>query len=67
MSLVLDKVALPLKEHSHSLGVFLDLLLDKQVASVPREAFYWLHLVKQLQPFLGIKDLAHCGSCHDNI
>lgn len=43
-TLILNEVALPLNDHVHSLAVPLDpaLLLDKQVVSVARNAFYQL-------------------------
>ncbi|XP_053106346.1 uncharacterized protein LOC128325025 [Hemicordylus capensis] len=58
--LVLDGVALPLKEQVRSLGVLLDpaLLLEAQVEAVARGAFAWLRLVRQLRPFLEKADLA---------
>lgn len=52
---MLEKVALPLKAHAHSLEVFLDLVLLRgiHVAMQARVACYQLRLACQLYPFLG--------------
>ncbi|KAF7253219.1 hypothetical protein EYD10_00056 [Varanus komodoensis] len=52
--LVLDGVALPLKDRVHSLGVLLDpeMSLESQVAAVARSAFLQLRLIHQLHPYL---------------
>ena len=57
---VLDGVALPLKEHVHSLGVLLEpsMSLEAQVASVAQSAFYQLWLVAPLCPYLDRDNLA---------
>lgn len=55
---VLDGVALSLKKQVCHLGVLLDpgLVLDEQVATVVRSAFYQFCLLSQLMPFLGRKE-----------
>ncbi|KAF7252767.1 putative RNA-directed DNA polymerase from transposon BS [Varanus komodoensis] len=52
--LVLNGVALPLKDRVHSLGVLLnpELSLEAQVTEVVRSAFLQLQLVHQLHPYL---------------
>ncbi|KAF7238001.1 RNA-directed DNA polymerase from mobile element jockey, partial [Varanus komodoensis] len=52
--LVLNGVALPLKDRVHSLGVLLDpeLSLEVQVTVVARSAFLQLQLIHQLRPYL---------------
>lgn len=57
VSLILDRIAVPVKEQVYSSGFLLDLglLLDNQVVTVARNAFYQLQLVSQLWPLLGKK------------
>ncbi|KAF7239274.1 Inactive carboxypeptidase-like protein X2 [Varanus komodoensis] len=54
LDLVLNGVALPLKDKVCSLGVLLDpeLLLEAQVTAVARSAFFQLWLIHQLRPYL---------------
>ncbi|KAF7247172.1 Protein HEATR9 [Varanus komodoensis] len=54
LGLVLNGVALPLRDRVHSLGVLLDpeLSLEAQVMAVARSAFLQLRLIHQLRPFL---------------
>ncbi|KAF7250254.1 hypothetical protein EYD10_03943 [Varanus komodoensis] len=54
LGLVLNGVALPLRDRVHSLGVLLDpeLSLEAQVTVVARSAFLQLRLIHQLRPFL---------------
>ncbi|KAF7254753.1 Formin-2, partial [Varanus komodoensis] len=54
LGLVLNGVALPLRDRVHSLGVLLDpeLFLEAQVMAVARSAFLQLRLIHQLRPFL---------------
>ncbi|KAF7254272.1 putative RNA-directed DNA polymerase from transposon BS, partial [Varanus komodoensis] len=54
LDLVLNGVALPLKDKVRSLGVLLDpeLLLEAQVTAVARSAFFQLQLIHQLRPYL---------------
>ncbi|KAF7247022.1 putative RNA-directed DNA polymerase from transposon BS [Varanus komodoensis] len=54
LDLVLNGVALPLKDRVHSLGVLLDpeLSLEAQVTAVARSAFLQLRLIHQLRPYL---------------
>ncbi|KAF7254400.1 hypothetical protein EYD10_00419 [Varanus komodoensis] len=55
LNLVLNGVALPLRDKVRSLGVLLDpeLSLEAQVTSVVRSAFFQLWLIHQLHPYLG--------------
>ncbi|KAF7239998.1 Pro-neuregulin-1, membrane-bound isoform [Varanus komodoensis] len=57
---VMDRVALPLKDRVHSLGVLLDpeLSLEFQVVAVARSAFLQLRLIHQLCPYLNKHSLA---------
>ncbi|KAF7249427.1 Galectin-related protein, partial [Varanus komodoensis] len=50
--LVLNGVALPLKDRVRSLGVLLDPSLEAQVTAVARSAFLQLWLIHQLRPYL---------------
>ncbi|KAF7236475.1 putative RNA-directed DNA polymerase from transposon BS [Varanus komodoensis] len=54
LDLVLNGVALPLKDRVRSLGVLLDpkLSLEAQVTAVARSAFLQLRLIHQLRPYL---------------
>ncbi|KAF7248216.1 Polypeptide N-acetylgalactosaminyltransferase 13 [Varanus komodoensis] len=54
LGLVLNGVALPLRDRVHSLGVLLnpELSLEAQVTAVARSAFLHLQLIHQLRPFL---------------
>ncbi|KAF7235229.1 Protein TANC1 [Varanus komodoensis] len=54
LGLVLNGVALPLRDRVRSLGVLLDpeLSLEAQVTAVARSAFLQLWLIHQLRPFL---------------
>ncbi|KAF7254388.1 Parkin coregulated gene protein [Varanus komodoensis] len=54
LNLVLNGVALPLRDKVHSLGVLLDpeLSLEAQVTAVARSAFLQLRLIHQLRPYL---------------
>ncbi|KAF7253829.1 Lymphoid-restricted membrane protein [Varanus komodoensis] len=54
LNLVLNGVALPLRDKVHSLGVLLDpeLSLEAQVTAVARSAFFQLRLIHQLRPYL---------------
>ncbi|KAF7243518.1 putative RNA-directed DNA polymerase from transposon BS, partial [Varanus komodoensis] len=54
LGLVLNGVALPLRDRVRSLGVLLDpeLSLEAQVMAVARSAFLQLRLIHQLRPFL---------------
>ncbi|KAF7235618.1 Endothelin-converting enzyme-like 1 [Varanus komodoensis] len=54
LNLVLNGVALPLRDKVHSLGVLLDLelSLEAQVTAVARSAFLQLQLIHQLRPYL---------------
>ncbi|KAF7237138.1 Protoheme IX farnesyltransferase [Varanus komodoensis] len=54
LDLVLNGVALPLRDRIRSLGVLLDpeLLLEAQVTAVARSAFLQLRLIHQLRPYL---------------
>ncbi|KAF7249628.1 putative RNA-directed DNA polymerase from transposon BS [Varanus komodoensis] len=54
LNLVLNGVALPLRDRVRSLGVLLgpELSLDAQVTAVARSAFLQLWLIHQLRPFL---------------
>ncbi|KAF7248769.1 Transcription elongation factor A protein 2 [Varanus komodoensis] len=54
LNLVLNGVALPLRDKVRSLGVLLDpeLSLEAQVTAVARSAFLQLRLIHQLRPFL---------------
>ncbi|KAF7241564.1 Signal peptide peptidase-like 2A [Varanus komodoensis] len=54
LGLVLNGVALPLRDRVRSLGVLLDpeLSLEAQVTAVARSAFLQLRLIHQLRPFL---------------
>ncbi|KAF7246017.1 putative RNA-directed DNA polymerase from transposon BS [Varanus komodoensis] len=54
LGLVLNGVALPLRDRVRSLGVLLDpeLSLEAQVTAVARSAFLQLRLIHQLHPFL---------------
>ncbi|KAF7236044.1 putative RNA-directed DNA polymerase from transposon BS [Varanus komodoensis] len=54
LNLVLNGVALPLRDKVHSLGVLLDpeLSLEAQVTAVARSAFFQLQLIHQLRPYL---------------
>ncbi|KAF7254588.1 Voltage-dependent L-type calcium channel subunit alpha-1S, partial [Varanus komodoensis] len=54
LGLVLNGIALPLRDSVHSLGVLLDpeLSLEAQVMVVARSAFLQLWLIHQLHPFL---------------
>ncbi|KAF7253476.1 RNA-directed DNA polymerase from mobile element jockey [Varanus komodoensis] len=54
LGLVLNGVALPLRDSVRSLGVLLDpeLSLEAQVTAVARSAFLQLRLIHQLRPFL---------------
>ncbi|KAF7234897.1 E3 ubiquitin-protein ligase TRIM21 [Varanus komodoensis] len=58
--LVLNGVALPLRDKVHSLGVLLDpeLSLEAQVTAVARSAFLQLRLIHQLRPYLEYDYLA---------
>ncbi|KAF7246709.1 Proton myo-inositol cotransporter [Varanus komodoensis] len=54
LDLVLNGVALPLKDKVRSLGVLLDpeLSLEAQVTAVARSTFFQLRLIHQLRPYL---------------
>ncbi|KAF7248327.1 putative uncharacterized transposon-derived protein F52C9.6 [Varanus komodoensis] len=54
LGLVLNGVALPLRDRVHRLGVLLDpeLSLEAQVTAVARSVFLQLRLIHQLRPFL---------------
>ncbi|KAF7240887.1 putative RNA-directed DNA polymerase from transposon BS [Varanus komodoensis] len=54
LDLVLNEVALPLRDKVRSLGVLLDpeLSLEAQVTAVARSTFLQLRLIHQLRPFL---------------
>ncbi|KAF7252094.1 RutC family protein in vnfA 5'region [Varanus komodoensis] len=54
LNLVLNGVALPLRDEVHSLGVLLDpeLSLEAQMTAVARSAFFQLRLIHQLRPYL---------------
>ncbi|KAF7240874.1 putative RNA-directed DNA polymerase from transposon BS [Varanus komodoensis] len=54
LNLVLNGVALPLRDKVRSLGVLLDpeLSLEAQVTAVARSAFFQLRLIHQLRPYL---------------
>ncbi|KAF7252275.1 Succinate dehydrogenase assembly factor 3, mitochondrial [Varanus komodoensis] len=54
LNLVLNGVALPLRDKVRSLGVLLDpeLSLKAQVTAVARSAFFQLRLIHQLRPYL---------------
>ncbi|KAF7251687.1 putative RNA-directed DNA polymerase from transposon BS [Varanus komodoensis] len=54
LNLVLNGVALPLRDKVHSLGVLLDpeLSLEAQVMALARSAFLQLRLIHQLRPYL---------------
>lgn len=54
---LLDEIALPIKEQVHRLGGTAGLPIGKQVAAVAKGAFHQLWLERQLQFFLGKKDL----------
>ncbi|KAF7237627.1 cGMP-inhibited 3',5'-cyclic phosphodiesterase A [Varanus komodoensis] len=58
--LVLNGVALPLRDKVRSLGVLLDpeLSLEAQVTAVARSAFFQLRLIHQLRPYLEYDCLA---------
>ncbi|KAF7251619.1 HHIP-like protein 1 [Varanus komodoensis] len=60
LNLVLNGVALPLRDKVHSLGVLLDpeLSLEAQVTAVARSAFLQLRLIHQLRPYLEYDCLA---------
>lgn len=62
-------VALPGKDQVHSLRVLLDLalLLEKQLPDMARNVFCQLQLVRQLQPFLDKKDLAHLSDIESRL
>ncbi|KAF7247761.1 Maturin [Varanus komodoensis] len=54
LDLVLNGVALPLKDRVHSLGVLLNpkLTLEAQMLAMARSAFHQLRLIHQLRPYL---------------
>ncbi|KAF7253230.1 Calcium homeostasis modulator protein 2 [Varanus komodoensis] len=60
LNLVLNGVALPLRDKVRSLGVLLDpeLSLEAQVTAVARSAFLQLRLIHQLRPYLEYDCLA---------
>ncbi|KAF7251302.1 putative uncharacterized transposon-derived protein F52C9.6, partial [Varanus komodoensis] len=60
LNLVLNRVALPLRDKVRSLGVLLDpeLSLEAQVTEVARSAFFQLQLIHQLCPYLEYDCLA---------
>ncbi|KAF7253695.1 hypothetical protein EYD10_00878 [Varanus komodoensis] len=60
LNLVLNGVALPLRDKVHSLGVLLDpeLSLEAQVTAVARNTFLQLRLIHQLRPYLEYDCLA---------
>ncbi|KAF7254014.1 Beta-centractin [Varanus komodoensis] len=60
LNLVLNGVALPLRDKVRSLGVLLDpeLSLEAQVTAVARSAFFQLQLIHQLRPYLEYDCLA---------
>ncbi|KAF7252318.1 Solute carrier family 22 member 7 [Varanus komodoensis] len=60
LDLVLNGVALPLKDRVRSLGVILnpELSLEAQVTAVARSAFLQLRLIHQLRPYLEVDCLA---------
>ncbi|KAF7251237.1 WD repeat-containing protein on Y chromosome [Varanus komodoensis] len=60
LNLVLNGVALPLRDKVRSLGVLLDpeLSLEAQVTAVARSAFLQLRLIHQLRPYLEYSCLA---------
>ncbi|KAF7249630.1 putative RNA-directed DNA polymerase from transposon BS [Varanus komodoensis] len=60
LNLVLNGVALPLRDRVRSLGVLLDpeLSLEAQVTAVARNAFFQLRLIHQLRPYLEYDCLA---------
>ncbi|KAF7243157.1 Ephrin type-A receptor 4 [Varanus komodoensis] len=60
LNLVLNGVALPLRDKVRSLGVLLDpeLSLEAQVTAVARSAFFQLRLIHQLRPYLEYDCLA---------
>ncbi|KAF7245513.1 putative RNA-directed DNA polymerase from transposon BS [Varanus komodoensis] len=60
LNLVLNGVALPLRDRVRSLGVLLDpeLSLEAQVTAVARSAFLQLRLIHQLRPYLEYNCLA---------
>ncbi|KAF7243052.1 putative RNA-directed DNA polymerase from transposon BS [Varanus komodoensis] len=60
LNLVLNGVALPLRDKVRSLGVLLnpELSLEAQVTAVARSAFFQLRLIHQLRPYLEYDCLA---------
>lgn len=71
MPRILDKIVLLLKGQVHSFGELLSmsLLLDKEAAAVPKDAFHQFQLGSQLQPFLdkkgsGYSVMSRLNYCH---
>lgn len=62
-SLLLDRVQFPQKKVFHGLGVFLDLQLSKQVATVVKEIFATNPFYEPVVPFPGLGGSGHSRSC----
>ncbi|XP_061442164.1 cytochrome c oxidase subunit NDUFA4 isoform X1 [Rhineura floridana] len=59
IDLKFNRVSLPLKDQVRSLGVVLDsrLSMEAQISAVSRAAWYQLHLIRRLQPYLPVHQL----------